>query len=222
MRFDLVIFDCDGVLVDSEPTAARIFAEHLRAVGLAMTDEEVDRRFRGRSMASCLREVEELLAKPLPKTFLEDLQRDTFAAFREELQPVDGVAAVLDALRIPFCVASSGEHEKMRLTLGLTGLWPRFEGRIFSASEVTHGKPAPDLFLHAAERMGAKPGRCAVIEDSLPGVQAAVAAGMKVFGHAARPESDVKLAEAGAATFGSMDELLALLGEPPHAEKPGA
>jgi HAD superfamily hydrolase (TIGR01509 family) len=212
MRFDLVIFDCDGVLVDSEPISARIFANHLRAVGLPMSDEEVDRRFRGRSMAACLRLVEELRGSRLPGSFIDDLQRDTFAAFRGQLKPVDGVEAVLDALRVPFCVASSGEHEKMRVTLGLTGLWPRFEGRIFSASEVEHGKPAPDLFLHAAAKMGAEPSRSAVVEDSLPGVAAGVAAGMTVFGHSARSDREA-LAAAGAETFETMDELHRLLVE---------
>lgn len=222
MRFDLVIFDCDGVLVDSEAISARIFADHLRKVGLEMSDEEVDRRFRGRSMASCLALVEKLREEPLPETFLDDLQRDTFAAFREGLKPVSGVTEVLDALRVPFCVASSGEHEKMRLTLSLAGLWSRCEGRIFSASEVAHGKPAPDLFLHAARKMAAEPSRCAVVEDSLPGVRAGVSAGMTVFGYVARSDSQAMQA-AGADTFERMDQLPGrLMAGAGNAKKPGA
>jgi HAD superfamily hydrolase (TIGR01509 family) len=211
MPYDLLIFDCDGVLVDSEPIANRVFAEALAEIGLAMSYEEVCRRFIGLSMARCLEMVEESLGRPAPEGFVDGLQTRTFEAFRRRgLAAVEGVEAVLDGLDTPVCVASSGEPEKMRLTLGLTGLLPRFEGRMFSAVEVERGKPHPDLFLHAARRMGAEPGRCAVIEDSLPGVQAARAAGMRAFGFAARDAGE-RLQRAGARVFRSMRDLPSLI-----------
>ncbi len=134
-----------------------------------------------------------------------------FAAFETELRPVPGIAAALDAITLPNCVASSASIEKMRVTLGQTGLWDRFEGRIFSATEVEHGKPAPDLFLHAASSMGWEPADCAVVEDSPAGVKAGLAAGMTVFGYAGT--TPAALLE-GARVFTDMAELPALL-QPP-------
>jgi HAD superfamily hydrolase (TIGR01509 family) len=147
----------------------------------------------------------------LPEGFRRRYLDTMFAAFEEELQPVPGVAAALDAITLPNCVASSASLEKMRFTLGHTGLWDRFEGRIFSATEVEHGKPAPDLFLHAARSMGWAPGDCAVVEDSPAGVQAAVSAGMAVFGYAGTTPAE-RLD--GARVFTDMAELPALL-QPP-------
>jgi HAD superfamily hydrolase (TIGR01509 family) len=210
MRCELVIFDCDGVLVDSEPVANRIFAEELNAAGLALSVEEVCREFIGRSMACCLAEVERRLGRPLPAGFVERLQSRTFDAFRAGLAPVAGVREALARIDLPFCVASSGEPQKMRLTLGLTGLLPLFEGRLFSAVEVERGKPHPDLFLHAARRLGATPARCAVVEDSRHGVAAGVAAGMTVFGYAGRGNA-AELAAAGATPFDDMRRLPELL-----------
>jgi HAD superfamily hydrolase (TIGR01509 family) len=207
---DLVIFDCDGVLVDSEPIANRAFADALCEIGLPLSYEEVCREFTGLSMPRCIQIVEERLGRSVPGELVRRLQARTFDAFRERLQPVPGVREVLDRLVIPVCVASSGEPEKIRLTLGLTGLLSRFEGRIFSATEVDRGKPWPDLFLHAARTLGARPARCAVVEDSLPGVRAARAAGMVVFAYA--PEADGgELAGAGATVFGAMTDLPRLL-----------
>lgn len=212
MPFDLIIFDCDGVLVDSEPLANRVMAAALREIGLDTSYEEVCREYIGLSMDQCVRRIERRLGGPVPDRFVEQLQERTFRAFRDGLQAVPGVTEALRRIHTPVCVASSGEHEKMRLTLGHTGLLPRFEGRMFSATEVARGKPAPDLFLHAATTMGACPGRCAVIEDSLPGVQAARAAGMRVFGYA--PETgEAELASAGATVFKAMARLPELLGE---------
>ena len=132
--------------------------------------------------------------------------------FERELVPVDGILEALDAITIPTCVASSGTHERMQLTLGLTGLSERFAGRIFSASEVANGKPAPDLFLHAAARMGAEPGRCAVIEDSAAGVEAGTAARMQVFAYAGGVTGASKLRRDGVVVFDDMRALPALIG----------
>ena len=210
--WELVIFDCDGVLVDSEPIANRVFSQMLGEVGLPMSYDETVRTFVGRSAATCIGMVEARLGRPVPEGWVDAWRSRTLDAFRDELRAVEGVEAVLDGLEVPFCVASSGEPAKMRFTLGMTGLLPRFEGRMFSAVEVPHGKPAPDLFLHAARRMGAAPERCAVIEDSAVGVQAGAAAGMTVLGFGAMSDPGALRAAGAAHVFARMDELPALLG----------
>jgi HAD superfamily hydrolase (TIGR01509 family) len=212
VAFELIIFDCDGVLVDSEPVANRIFADALREIGLRMSYDEVSREFVGLSMARCVEIVEQRIGGSVHGDFVERLQQRTFSAFRSGLRAVEGVEDALRRIETPVCVASSGEPEKMRLTLGLTGLLPRFEGRMFSAIEVARGKPAPDLFLHAARGLDARPSRCAVIEDSVPGAQAAVAAGMRAFGYAGRGSGE-SLRAAGATVFHHMSDLPRLLAE---------
>jgi HAD superfamily hydrolase (TIGR01509 family) len=207
---ELVIFDCDGVLVDSERLANAVLAELLTEAGLPTTAEESIATYMGLSMASCVALVEERLGAPLPADFLDRYHADVFAAFDRELRSVDGIVDVLDQLRWPTCVASSGEHERMRRTLGRTGLHERFEGRIYSAAEVERGKPHPDLFLHAADGMGVDPSGCVVVEDSPYGVRGARAAGMTALGYAAMTPAAVLAAE-GAETFLTMAELPALL-----------
>ncbi|MGW1105573.1 HAD family hydrolase [Streptomyces sp. NPDC002540] len=180
---ELVIFDCDGVLVDSEKIAVRVQVQVGAELGWALTADEVVEKFVGRSNVS----IGELVDARLPgrstawQQRFEQLHRD---AVETELVAVDGIHEALAALKLPTCVASSGSHEKMRHTLGHTGLHAHFEGRIFSATEVARGKPAPDLFLHAARRMGVDPAACVVVEDSKYGVQAARSAGMRAFGFA--------------------------------------
>jgi haloacid dehalogenase superfamily, subfamily IA, variant 3 with third motif having DD or ED len=207
----LVIFDCDGVLVDSEPVANRTLAQMLRELGLELTQEEIFEKFVGFSMAHVMRVIESMLGRAPPETFLRDLQARTFDAFRTELRAMPGIEEALDRLGVPFCVASSGDHEKMRTTLGITGLWPRFAGRVFSVTQVARGKPAPDVYLFAARQLGAEPSACVVVEDTPPGVQAGVAAGMRVFGYCAHtPEH--KLRAAGAqVTFDDLRRLPELL-----------
>jgi HAD superfamily hydrolase (TIGR01509 family) len=200
-----VIFDCDGVLVDSEPTSNAVLAGVLTEIGLPMTPAEVTATFKGRSWASCLRIVEERLGAPPPPELTERYRSRRDAALRD-VRPVPGVVEALDRIALPSCVASSGDHAKMRLTLGATGLLARFEGRIFSATEVEHGKPAPDLFLHAAERMGFDPATTAVVEDSVPGVEAGVAAGMRVLAYASDGDGPA-LERAGGEVFDDMAEL---------------
>ena len=180
---ELVVFDCDGVLVDSERLAVRVESRLITELGWSLTEQDVLERFVGRSDAFMRGEIEAALGRSVPEW--DDLYRERlYAAFHAELTAVDGVADAIDALSVPTCVASSGTHDKMRLTLGLTGLWDRFEGRIYSTTEVANGKPAPDLFLHAAEQMGVDPTACVVVEDSRSGVEAARAAGMRVLGYA--------------------------------------
>ncbi len=171
------------MLVDSERIATRIDVEVLNELGWAITQDEVIERFVGKTDAAMRQEVEAYLGRPVSADWerYAHVYRDAFAA---ELQPVDGIVEALDAIEIPTCVASSGRPESIETKLRLTGLWERFEGRITSAADVEHGKPAPDLFLLAAERMGVEPAACAVIEDSPFGVEAAHAAGMRVFAYA--------------------------------------
>jgi HAD superfamily hydrolase (TIGR01509 family) len=206
----LVIFDCDGVLVDSDRIALRILAERITALGLPTTYDDCVRDFLGLGMPGTLRILEERLGGRLPAGWVEELDAAVREAFRRQLRPVAGVVEALDQIDLPICIASSGSQEKMRLTLGLTGFRERFEGRTFSAEEVAHGKPAPDLFLHAAARMGVAPERCLVVEDSPFGVAGTVAAGMRALGYAADDDGEALFA-AGAKVFTSMAELPGLL-----------
>jgi HAD superfamily hydrolase (TIGR01509 family) len=206
-----VIFDCDGVLVDSDRISLRIQAEWISALGLETSYEDCVRDFLGLGMPATLRILVERLGRPLPSGWEEGLDDAVREGFRRELQPVRGVVEALEEIDLPTCIASSGSQEKMRFTLGLTGLWDRFVGRIYSADEVRRGKPAPDLFLHAASCMATPPERCVVVEDSPFGVAAAKAAGMSALGYA--PEGNgVLLEREGADVFDSMAELPPLLG----------
>jgi len=207
----LVIFDCDGVLVDSERIAVRIDVAVLTELGWPMTEAEVVERFMGRTDEYMTSQIEAQLGRPLPANWEEPFRHLYRAAFQAELKPIPGILEALDGIPTPTCVASSGTHERMRYTLGLTGLYSRFAGRIFSASEVAHGKPAPDLFLHAASRMGVHPTECAVVEDSRYGVEAARAAGMRAFGYAGGLTPRPALEGPGTVVFEDMRELPRLL-----------
>jgi HAD superfamily hydrolase (TIGR01509 family) len=181
---DLVIFDCDGVLVDSEPLAAAALAAELADAGIATTAAECLDNYTGLSLESVIAGIEARWARTLPPDFRERLKQRDYDAFRRHLRPIPGVAALLESLKTPKCVASSGSLEKLAVTLGATGLMRYFAPNVFSAEEVARGKPAPDLFLYAARRMGAPAAQCIVVEDSIAGVTAARAAGMKVIGYA--------------------------------------
>jgi HAD superfamily hydrolase (TIGR01509 family) len=207
---ELVIFDCDGVLVDSDRISLRIQAEWITALGLEMSYEDCLRDFLGLGMAATLGILGERLGRPVPSGWADGLDCAVREAFERELRPVPGVVEALDKIELPTCVASSGSQEKMRFTLGLTGLWDRFAGRIHSADEVPCGKPAPDLFLRAASSMGTPPERCVVVEDSPFGVIAAKAAGMSALGYAADGDGG-RLGREGARAFRSMAELPGLL-----------
>ena len=213
MRYDLVIFDNDGVLVDSEPISNRHLAAYLTELGHPTSYEDSIRDYMGSAMHRVHDLVEQRSGRRLPDDFDEVFHARVFAAFERELEPVDGVVEVLEKLRadgVAYCVASSGSHERIRVGHRSTGLERWFEGgRVFSAQDVGRGKPAPDLFLHAAERMGVAPERCVVVEDSPLGVRAAVAAGMDVLGFTAMTPAE-RLAGA-TRLFGSMGELTELL-----------
>jgi HAD superfamily hydrolase (TIGR01509 family) len=207
--FDLVIFDCDGVLVDSERLAVRTEAEILSRLGWPLTERDIIERFVGRSADYMHQEIERHLGRSVDwDAEFEPRYREVF---EQELVAVPGVIEALDEITTPMCVASSGSHDKMRFTLGKTGLFDRFDSRIFSVDEVEHGKPAPDIFLFAAENMGASPARCAVVEDSASGVTAGLAAGMAVFAFAGGVTSADQLSIGSAVVFQDMRDLPAKL-----------
>jgi HAD superfamily hydrolase (TIGR01509 family) len=209
-RFDLIIFDNDGVLVDSEWHANGILADLLCEAGLPSTPESCIAQYMGSSMARVREIAEGQLGRPLPADLEDRYHERLFDAFRTKLTAVPGVVEALARITTPTCVASSGTHERIRLALTTTGLLPRFEGRIFSAQDVRRGKPEPDLFLHASEALGIGPDRCAVIEDSPLGVEAANRAGMTAFGFARMTPAE-RLRAATGGVFASMEELPALL-----------
>lgn len=207
--FDLVIFDCDGVLVDSERLAVRTEAEILTGLGWPLTQADIVERFVGRSAAYMEQEIARHLGRRID--WDREFEAPCRKVFERELAPVPGVVGALGRIPVPVCVASSGTQERMRFTLGTTGLYDLFEGRIFSVDEVTHGKPAPDIFLHAAANMDVAPERCAVIEDSISGVTAGLAAGMTVFAFAGGVTGPAQLSIGDAVVFDDMRDLPALL-----------
>ena len=209
--FELVVFDCDGVLVDSEVISIRVDQLVLADLGWELELDEIVERFVGKSEAHFVAAVEQQLGVRLADGWDRDYGRWYQEAFERDLEAVDGIEDALDRLRLPHCVASSGSHDKMHRTLGKTGLLHRFQGRIFSATEVTNGKPAPDLFLHAAASLNTAPERCAVVEDSAYGVQAARAAGMHVFAYAGGVTPAARLAGPGTTVFSDMRRLPELI-----------
>ena len=210
MNWQLIIFDCDGVLVDSEPISNRIMAEVLIENGLPATLEMCYEHFMGRTMSDCVSILASRFSHTVTADFVDIVRQRTLDALRQEIAPVPGIAETLDRISVPMCVASSGQLVKMRTTLERTGLLHHFEDCLFSAAGMARGKPHPDVFLHAAEAMGARPDACAVIEDSPVGVRAGVAAGMKVFGYAGLTDPQ-KLSAAGGRVFTDMHNLPDLL-----------
>lgn len=217
--YDLIIFDCDGVLVDSEALACVVHADVLTEYGYAITAEQVHERFLGRSAREARLEVESELGRVLPDTYTAHLRATIDRVFGEKLTPVPHIAETLTRLSQPVCVASSGTPTRIRSSLGTTGLIDFFAPHLFSAMQVERGKPAPDLFLFAAAQMNTPPARCLVIEDSVPGVTGASAAGMTVVGFTGgshcRPGDGNRLRAAGATiVIDDMRELPVLTAHP--------
>ncbi|WP_029584002.1 HAD family hydrolase [Bradyrhizobium sp. URHD0069] len=213
---DLIIFDCDGVLVDSEVISCRAHAETLTRHGYPISVEQVFDRFLGRSTRQAHLEVEAELGRSLPDDFHSQLRDELFQAFAATLAAVPHIDAALDAIAQPVCVASSGSQERMRVSLGRVGLYDKFAPNIFSATQVRNGKPAPDLFLYAAAQMDKSPHRSLVIEDSIPGIAGALAAGMTVLGfhggsHCRPGYADTLRAAGAMMTFDDMRELPGLI-----------
>ncbi len=219
-RLRLVIFDCDGVLVDSELISNAVLARVMTRAGLPTTTEEALATYQGLMLDDIVARAEDRHDRRLPTSFLDDFQRERAVEFESHLVPVPGAEAAVRAVKaagVEVCVASQGQVKKTEMTLGLAGLRPLFEDRaLFSAYGVARGKPHPDLFLHAAEVMGAGPATSVVVEDSTSGVQAAVAAGMRALGYAPGG-GGAALRAMGAEVFASMDELPSRLGLGPGA-----
>lgn len=213
-RFDLVAFDCDGVLVDSEPITIAVLADLLNELGWKISYEEAMHTFVGRSVRDEFAIIEAQIGRPLPPGFMDEfiLRRDR--GLSERITPIPGISDAVQHLHsrnVPFCVASGADRAKMHITLGRTGLLPYFEGKLFSGMEVARTKPAPDVYLLAARTMGAAPGRCVVIEDTATGVAAGVAAGMTVYGYAGIADPRQLLGAGATCVFNDMQALPGLV-----------
>lgn len=209
-KYKCIIFDCDGVLIDSEPIAIGVLVDMANALGAKMNLREALVELKGKSLNSCMGYISDVLGKELPLTFEKQYRVTTFEAFKKEIKPIKGVKQVLEHLEIPFCTASSGPENKIRLNLEHTGLISLFGDNIFSCYTIQKWKPEPDVFLWAAETFGFLPHECLVVEDSVSGVKAALAGGFDVFGYT---EHDYKneLDAIATKTFDKMDKLLAMI-----------
>ncbi|MEM6316657.1 MAG: HAD family hydrolase [Bacteroidota bacterium] len=201
-----ILFDCDGVLVDSEPITARVLVEMSQAIGIDIDVDFVEQRFLGNSWAGCAAILEEEGGKKLPDNFEQEYRHLSSEAFKKEIQPIRGIPELIDRLTIPFAVASSGPTAKIRLNLGLIGLLDRFEENIFSCWDLQKWKPDPAIYLHAAEVMGFAPKDCMVVEDSIFGVKAGLAGGFRTVGYAS-PHTEEALQELGAEVIYEMETL---------------
>jgi HAD superfamily hydrolase (TIGR01509 family) len=211
MEHKCIIFDSDGVLVDSEAISAKIFQEMAVELGVDLDYETALDRFAGTSMKENKQFVESHITGALPADFEQEFRERTYKAYRTDLRAVPGIHELIEKLQVPFCVASSGPVEKIRLNLGLVGLLDQFEGKIFSCYDLGSWKPEPEIYVHAAREMGFEPEECAVIEDSDSGVRAAVAGGFPVYVRTGQKKK-ASFEKLGAVPFQEMKELEELLG----------
>jgi HAD superfamily hydrolase (TIGR01509 family) len=209
-KYKCIIFDCDGVLVDSEPIANQVLVEMANELGATIDLDYALRHFKGDTIQRCHDKISELVTQELPDNFIANFRARSFESFKKNIKAVDGIKDVLDQLRVPFCVASSGPEDKIRLNLELTGLLPYFEDTIFSCYEIEKWKPDPAVFLWAAKTMGFTPEECVVIEDSVTGVTAANNGGFDVFGFTAHDYNN-ELEGKASLTFKTMPEILKLI-----------
>jgi len=207
-----IIFDCDGVLVDSEVIGVRVLLDMASQYGVSMDLQEAVEEFSGIHLKEGIKKLQTMASSPFPEDFEQAFRARSYEVFKTEMHPVKGIKEILDNLKVPFCVASSGPMEKMKLNLTITGLIKYFEEgkRIFSGYEINSWKPDPGIFLHAAKMMGFPPSECVVIEDSKAGVIAAHRGGIRVYGYA-KPFNGEELRKEGAIVFYDMQELPALL-----------
>lgn len=210
MKYKCIIFDCDGVLVDSEELSNRTLIEMAETVGVKITMAYAETHFVGAALKDVLQRIASMAPRKLPDTFEQTFRERSFAAFKADLKPIKGIHALLDKINIPYCVASSGPSEKIKLNLTTTKLISKFENRIFSCYDIGLWKPNPAIFIHAATTMGFKPQDCVVIEDSLPGIQAAKNGGFDVFAFANKKNKN-SFEQEGANVFFEMNNLYDLL-----------
>lgn len=209
-----IIFDCDGVLVDTEKIGNGILLAMAQEHGFEMELEDAYRHFNGRNLNDCFRHIEEAINQKLPENFESEYREKSFEAFKTQVKPMEGVLDFIEnieKLKIPYCVASSGPVEKIRLNLGIAGLLDKFENKLFSSYQIKSWKPEPGIFLHAAKEMGFDVKDCIVLEDSKAGVKAGISGGFQVYGFA-NGYNDEDLKEEGAVLFSSYKELTAILG----------
>ena len=209
-KYKCIIFDCDGVLVDSEAISTGVLVDMANALGANMDYKQSLIAFKGKSLTACIDVISKRIDNTIPIHFEQDYRINTFEAFRKQIQPIKGIREVLDKLKVPFCVASSGPENKIRLNLEVAGLLPYFENHIFSCYAIQKWKPKPDVFLWAAKTMGFKPNECLVVEDSVSGVKAALAGGFDVFGYTEHDYED-ELQALATNTFNSMNKLIKLM-----------
>ncbi|GAA3585400.1 HAD family hydrolase [Snuella lapsa] len=210
MKYKCIIFDCDGVLVDSEEISNRVLIEMMDAIGVKMEMEYAMENFTGKSLNSILKYLEGQINRELPSHFEKEFRERTFKRFKTDLKPIKGIHTLLDKIKVPYCVASSGPTEKIKLNLTTTGLIGKFENKIFSSYEIGSWKPSPGIFEYAAREMGFKPSECAVVEDSIYGVIAAKRGGFDVFGFA-NGNNKSELENEGAIVFFEMEKLIDFL-----------
>ena len=207
MKYKCIIFDCDGVLVDSETIGNQVLVDLANQYGAQIDIAYAFKHFKGNAMENCHQHIKAITTKPLPDNFVETYRTQSFEAFRKGIKPIQGVKQVIEHLKIPFCVASSGPEQKIRLNLDITDLLPYFENNIFSCYTIQKWKPEPDIFLWAAQSMGFEPKDCLVIEDSVIGVNAALKGGFDVFGYTAHDFNN-ELEGLATRTFNDMNMLL--------------
>ena len=205
-----IIFDCDGVLVDTEKIGNGVLLEMAAEHGFEMKIEDAYRNFNGRKLKDCFKYIEETIAKKLPETFETEFRQRSFSAFKTQVKPMEGIVSFIEKLTIPYCVASSGPVEKICLNLEVAGLLDKFENKIFSSYQIGSWKPEPGIFLHAAKEMGFDVKDCIVVEDSVAGVRAGIDGGFKVYGFA-NGYNDSDLEKEGAILFRSYEELAFIL-----------
>ncbi len=211
MEVKCIIFDCDGVLVDTEKIGNEILLSMAAEHGFKMKIEDAYSNFNGRNLKECFLHVENSIGKKLPDNFETEYRERSFEAFRTQVKPMEGIVSFIDKLKIPYCVASSGPVEKIRLNLEVAGLLNKFEGKIFSSYQIKSWKPEPGIFLFAAKEMGFEVKDCIVIEDSKAGVMAGKSGGFKVYGFA-NGHNNEDLENEGAILFHTYEELKGLLG----------
>jgi HAD superfamily hydrolase (TIGR01509 family) len=209
-KYKCVIFDCDGVLVDSEPLGNQVMVDMANELGANINLDYAYQNFKGNSLENCFSQISEIIGVEVPSNFTDEYRERSFEKFKSDIQPVENILTVVKSLNIPFCVASSGPENKIKLNLELTGLLSYFEDKIFSCYTIEKWKPNPAVFLWAAETMGFQPSECVVVEDSPIGVNAAINGGFDVFGFTAHDYRD-ELKGIATNTFDSMIKLPELL-----------